>query len=239
MIQIEPFLLLARLVVVKDGKRAYDEPFHAGVNIIRSEKNSAGKSTIADLIFYALGGDLTAWKDEAAACDTVFAEVQMNGVPVTLRRDISADGQQPMWIFIGSFETAFEAPLGADWQKYPYRRFGDKESFTQVLFRLLEMPEVPADAEANITMHQLLRLMYVDQMTPVDRIFRFESRDSPLRRQAVGDLLCGVFDERIYPAQILLRQKEKEFEAVSRQLTGLNAQASPHLCDCKGLGDHA
>jgi hypothetical protein len=43
MIQIEPFLLLARLVVVKDGKRAYDEPFHAGVNIIRSEKNSAGK----------------------------------------------------------------------------------------------------------------------------------------------------------------------------------------------------
>jgi hypothetical protein len=45
MIQIEPFLLLARLVVVKDGKRAYDEPFHAGVNIIRSEKNSAGKST--------------------------------------------------------------------------------------------------------------------------------------------------------------------------------------------------
>jgi len=63
--------------------------------------------------------------------------------------------------------------------------------------------------------------MYVDQMTPVDRIFRFEARDSSLRRQAVGDLLCGAFDERIYPAQLELRNKERSYELATQQYSAL------------------
>ena len=60
--------------------------------------------------------------------------------------------------------------------------------------------------------------MYVDQLTPVDRIFRLEPNlnDSPLRRQAVGDLLCGVLDTRIYPAQLALRDLDREYEAAER-----------------------
>ncbi|MDB5578898.1 MAG: hypothetical protein JWR80_4074 [Bradyrhizobium sp.] len=223
MARLDPSLRLARLVVLKDGKRAYDEHFHRGVNIIRGvpgKGNSVGKSTIADLIFYALGGDVTQWKHEAGLCDFVFAEVFLNGVTVTLRREISVSSQQPMWIYFGAFEES--SAVGADgWQRYTYRRLMDRESFTQVLFRLMGMPEVPAEAEANITMHQLLRLMYVDQMTPVDRIFRFEAKDSALRRQAVGDLACGVFDERLYPAQLELRAKEKEFEAAAQQFNAM------------------
>lgn len=224
MTRLDPSLRLARLVVTKDGHRAYDEAFHVGVNIIRGvpgQANSVGKSTIADLIFYGLGGDLFAWKDEAKSCDLVFTEVVLNGSVVTLRREITENSQQPMWIFFGNFETSISS-ADEGWQKYPYRRYGDKESFTQVLFRLMSMPEVPAEAESNITMHQILRLMYVDQMTPVDRIFRFEAKDSPLRRQAVGDVLCGMFDERLYPAQLALRDKEKEYEAATQQFTALH-----------------
>jgi hypothetical protein len=224
MTRLDPSLRLSRLVVLKSGQRAYDEEFHAGVNIIRGvhgEGNSVGKSTIADMIFYALGGDLTQWKPEAASCDQVLAEVVLNGSVVTLRREIAEASQQPMWIYFGDFEAASGA--GADgWQRYSYRRMSDRESFTQVLFRLMDMPEVPAEAEGNITMHQLLRLMYVDQMTPVDRIFRAERNDSALRRQAVGDLLCGVFDARLYPAQLELREKEKAYEAATQQYGALN-----------------
>jgi uncharacterized protein YoxC len=221
MTRTDPTLHLSRLVVTKGGSRVYDEEFRAGVNIIRSLGNSAGKSTVVDLIFYALGGDLTIWKDEAALCDAVYAELLVNGLPVTVKRDIPEhrQGRQPMSIYIGAFEDAAEAIDG--WQKYPYQRYGDKESFTQVLFRLLNLPDIPGEAESNITMHQLLRLMYVDQLTPVDRLFRLDPNDSPLRRQAVGDLLCGIYDERIYPAQLQLRQKEKEFEAAESQLSGL------------------
>lgn len=175
MTRLDPSLRLARLIVIKDGQRAYDEVFHAGVNIIRGvqrQGNSVGKSTIADMIFYVLGGDLTTWKDEAKLCDFAIAEVVINGTTVTLRRDITDKSKQLMSIFFGDLEASQASGIEG-WQTFPYQRYQDRQSFTQVLFRILDMPEVPSEAEANITMHQLLRLMYVDQMTPVDRIFRF------------------------------------------------------------------
>lgn len=216
----DPSLCLLRLVVTKSGKSAYDETFHPGVNMIRSEGNSRGKSTIADLIFFALGGDLTEWKDEAGICDQTFAEVALNGSVVTLRRDISRTGTQlPMWVYFGPLAEG-EASAVEGWSKLSYGRFGDREGFSQVLFRALGIPEVPSD-DANITMHQLLRLMYVDQMTPVSAIFRMEERDSPNRRQAVGDLLCGVLDDRIYPSQIRARQLDREYTEVASQFSGL------------------
>ncbi|MER9247755.1 hypothetical protein [Mesorhizobium sp. M0590] len=220
MIRFDPILTLNRLVVEKGQAAAYDEKFKLGINMIRSEGNSRGKSTIADLIFFALGGDLTSWKDEAGKCDRTLAEVQINGSPLTLKREIAlSTTQQPMWIFFGPLEQARNSATEG-WQKFGYRRAGERESFTQVLFRTLGLPEVPSE-ESNITAHQVLRLMYVDQMTPVNRIFRLDQNDSPQRRQAVGDLLCGVFDERIYPGQIRLRQLDREYAASSLQLSGL------------------
>jgi ABC-type transporter Mla subunit MlaD len=216
----DPSLRLVRLVVTKSGQSAYDEKFHLGVNMIRSDGNSRGKSTIAELIFFALGGDLTEWKDEAGICDQTFAEVALNGSVVTLRRDISRTGSQlPMWIYFGPISEA-EGSAVEGWSKLPYGRYGDRDGFSQVLFRAMAMPEVPSD-EANITMHQLLRLMYVDQMTPVSAIFRMEDRDTPNRRQAVGDLLCGVLDDRIYPSQIRARQLGREYDEVATQFVGL------------------
>ncbi len=220
MTRLNPSLFLNRLLVRKGSKSAYDETFHLGVNVIRSEGNSRGKSTIADLIFFALGGDLTVWKDEAAQCDFTLAEVSLSGATLSLKREIQpVSGQKPMWLYYGGATEALAASPDR-WARYSYRRLGDRESFTQVLFRVLGLPEVPAE-EANITMHQILRLMYVDQMTPVNRIFRFDPQDAPLRRQAVGDLLCGLLDERIYPAQMKVRQFENEYSAVSQQLSGL------------------
>ena len=220
MIRRDPSMRLIRLVVTKSGKGAYDETFHPGVNMIRSEGNSRGKSTIADLIFFALGGDLTEWKDEAGSCDQTVAEVALNGSIVTLRRDISKSSTQvPMWIFFGTLSEAENSAVEG-WSKLPYGRYGDREGFSQVLFRALGIPEVPSD-DANITMHQLLRLMYVDQMTPVNAIFRMEERDAPNRRQAVGDLLCGVLDDRIYPSQIRARQLDREYAEITSQFTGL------------------
>ncbi|MBY3368474.1 hypothetical protein [Rhizobium laguerreae] len=104
-------------------------------------------------------------------------------------------------------------------------RFGDRLGFSQVLFTALTMPEVPSD-DANITTHQLLRLMYVDQMTPVNKIFRMEEKDAPNRRQAVGDLLCGVLDARIYPSQIKARQLEREYSEATSRLSALTLPPS-------------
>jgi hypothetical protein len=58
------------------------------------------------------------------------------------------------------------------------------------------IPEAISDGSSNITMHQVLRLLYEDQLTPVQRIFRAENFDTWQARQAVGDrnlgLMCGI-----------------------------------------------
>ena len=76
---------LRRLRITRNGKAVYDQEFHLGVNIIRGE-NGVGKSTIADFIFYILGGEFDNWKGYAKLCDEIQAEVVTRGGVITLRR---------------------------------------------------------------------------------------------------------------------------------------------------------
>ena len=65
-------LFLNRMVIyTNNGKVAYDEIFHKGVNIIRG-KNSSGKSTITHFIFYVLGGAFNDWVKEAKQCNVLM-----------------------------------------------------------------------------------------------------------------------------------------------------------------------
>lgn len=43
-------MIVERMLVQKDGKSAYDEHYHIGVNVIRGD-NSSGKSTILNFIY--------------------------------------------------------------------------------------------------------------------------------------------------------------------------------------------
>ena len=164
----EPTLIVNRLVIQRAELAVYDERFHPGVNVIRGA-NSSGKSTILNFIFYGLGGDLADWSETALLCERVLIEVQLNGKLATLSRDVSQQIGQPMEIFGGDYETSEKAPR-AEWVRYPYRRSANQESFSQALFRLLNIPEVASDISGNITMHQLLRLLYADQLSPVDNL---------------------------------------------------------------------
>lgn len=110
-------LILKRLkIYTQEGKVAYDEKFHKGVNIIRGD-NSSGKSTISHYIFYALGGSFTSWVDEALDCNAVFAEVSLNGVVATLKREVSASSGQPMYIFWGKLREAIKVTEPGQWIK--------------------------------------------------------------------------------------------------------------------------
>src|SRR4051812_9933545 len=115
---LEPTLRLVRLVVWAHGQVAYDQQFHRGVNIIRGA-NGSGKSTVLDFIFYALGGDFTKWKREAAQCDDVFAEVLINGSAATLRRKIGG-ARQSMATYWGAYEQAGASAVEG-WQIYPFQ----------------------------------------------------------------------------------------------------------------------
>jgi hypothetical protein len=219
MIENKPTLILNELIVRDyNNKIVYNEKFHLGVNIIRGN-NSSGKSTISNFIFYVLGGAFSNWTTEAKNCKDVTAEVLINDAIFTLRRDIGKSFLIPLQIFWGSYEESKTDSL--NWNVYPYRVTEDIVSFSNVLFNALNFPEVKSDFDSNITMHQILRLLYVDQETPPQSIFKYENFDSPLTRKTVSEILLGIYDDSLYLDRINLRNNGKELEVKEREYKNL------------------
>ncbi len=214
-------LFLNRLYVLTDqGNVAYDEQFHKGVNIIRGD-NSSGKSTITHFIFFVLGGAFNDFVPEARKCSVVFAEVEMNNAIFTIKREVKDEEgnisiQAPLYFFWGNMNESFNPPVNKTWQKFGYRTTENKKSFSNVLFDNLDLPIVKGDS--NITFHQILRLLYIDQESPTSSLFYYEHFDSQLTRETISDLLLGVYNEELYEKKRRLIAAEKEFENVKSEI---------------------
>lgn len=220
MTQDRPYLFLNRLVVTTHtGAIAYDEKFHRGVNIIRG-KNSSGKSTVSNFIFYALGGDYNNWNTESLKCHEVFAEVEINKAVYTFKRVVTPNLRQPMSIYWGNFETARQDLI--NWKVFSYQQTDDKVSFTNIIFNALNFPEVKSESESNITLHQILRLLYIDQDSPTQCLFRREIFDQPQTRQAISEVLLGIYDDELYNNRLTLRKASRDYDDKKREFDNLN-----------------
>jgi len=215
-------LFLQRLYILTETEEvAYDEPFHNGVNIIRGD-NSSGKSTITHFIFYVLGGAFNDFVPEARACSKVYAQVKMNEAVFTIRRNLVKDendnisGQSPLYFFWGNLDEALNPPEDKIWQRFGYNTRGTNKSFSNVIFDCLELPIVKGDN--NITIHQLLRLLYIDQESPTSSLFYYENFDSQLTRETVSDLFLGVYNEELYEKKRRLIEAEKELSSVKADI---------------------
>jgi len=213
------YLKLNRLQVIKEGSPVFDEEFHNGINIIRGH-NSTGKSTISNFIFFALGGEFVDWLPEAGSCDFVIAELEINGALITVKREIENTQRRPMLIFIGGFDKA-TASNYEGWHIYPYSKSNKTESFSQLLFKALDFPEISTENQESITINQILRLLYVDQLSSLDSLMRNEDFDSPLIRNAIGNLLLGTYNDDLLKIQIELRKKEREYNDVKKQVKAI------------------
>lgn len=200
-------------VIAADGGVAYDERFHHGVNIIRGD-NSSGKSTITQLLFYALGGHCPHFVAEVSRCREVFVEVQAGAATMTLSRPITVSrtggvlAKQPMTIHWGTLDEAVSQTC--DSHQFGYAATSQRQSFSAALFDLLQIPH--AHADSAITMHQLLRLMYVDQDTPSQMLFCYEPFDRQEIRESVADLLMGIFDHTLYDSKKRQRSLQDELK---------------------------
>jgi predicted nucleic acid-binding Zn-ribbon protein len=214
-----PNLQINRLVIFSSGVRVFDEHFHKGLNVLRGE-NSSGKSTIMDFLFFGLGGDLYDWREAALNCDLVYLQAAMNGSVITLSREVSNQPMRAMRMYFGDMDSALAS--GADgWQLFPYAR-GNKESFSQVIFRLIGLPEIQTgESQTKITVNQILRLLYADQISPIDKIFRFQQFDDATTRQNVGDLLCGGYSDDLYSATIRIQNAGKELTEVNHRVKSI------------------
>lgn len=215
-------------VLTAEDKVAYDERFHHGVNIIRGA-NSSGKSTITHLLFYGLGGDYTRFVEHARHCSRVMVEVSMDDATLTLSRPIEKDregkvlSQRPMTIHWGTLDEALQGTCPSN--TFGYKASDNKSSFSNVLFETMEMPIVQGDS--NITMHQLLRLLYIDQESPTASLFYFEPFDNQTTRETVADLLLGIFDKELYAAKVRVKDLEHEISDARSELRALEHILSP------------
>ena len=230
-------LFLRRLrVVTRDDKVAYDEAFHKGINIIRGQ-NSSGKSTITHLIFFSLGGSYSNFVPEVYKCAYVMAEIEMNGVVVTTRRYFeftkagAINPNADMLIYFGDIEASLADDGFHNWQRYGYRMSAERRSFSNILFELLGLPEMKADS--NITMHQILRLMYFDQESPTGSLFFFDTFDREITRETTSELLLGLYNENLSSAKLELidvtrkLSEKKESERIAREfLSNSRTQSS-------------
>ncbi|MFT3909717.1 MAG: AAA family ATPase [Ferruginibacter sp.] len=215
-------LFLNRLIVyTQSGKIAYDEKYHKGVNIICGD-NSSGKSTITHFIFYVLGGAFNDWVKEAKLCSQVVAEVEMNGAVMVLKREINispvthkGNHLEPIYIYWGTFDESQKSGVN-DWQKFNYNTTDDKKSFSNVFFENLDLPIVKGDN--NITFHQILRLLYVDQDSPTSSLFLYEQFDTVLTRETVSDLLLGVYNQELYDSKQRLIDASNELDDIRKEI---------------------
>ena len=215
-------LFLNRLrILTEEGLIAYDEIFHKGVNIIRGD-NSSGKSTITHFIFFVLGGSFNDFVPEGRKCSIVFAEVEMNSAVLTIKRELTKDEdgnistQAPLYFFWGGMNESLNPPIDKVWQKFGYKTTENRKSFSNVMFENLGLPIVKGDS--NITFHQILRLLYIDQDSPTSSLYYYEHFDSQLTRETVSDLLLGVYNEELYENKRRLIVAEKELESIKSEI---------------------
>ncbi len=214
----KPTLIIKRMIAAKEGSFVYDESFHSGLNIIRGQ-NGSGKTTITQLIAFGLGREVAALKPEILLCDYVYLELSINNSPYTLRRELESTARRPLDIFEGSSEQALTADISS-WKRFPFNGTSDRESFSQVLFEIMGMPQTKG-ASSKLTMNQLLRVCYAEQSNPASAIFTLEQFDSALTREATFSLLTGLYNDDLYADQIKRDELDKQLQKTSDQLTAI------------------
>ncbi len=212
-------LFVERLVILSGSKRVYDQPFHSGINILRGT-NTTGKSTVMDLLVFGLGAEITSWNEHQSKCDSVIVEITLNGFILTIKREITDSGKSPMLFFEGTIDESQKD--AENWQRFPNRRSAEKHSYSQQLFEMLGLPQHKTDDSKNLTMHQILRLIYVDQLSATEKLLNADlNYDNVTIRRAIGEYLLGLDDLESHNLRQDLITANKEFERFNGELKAI------------------
>ena len=219
MMQLKPSLHIDRLLIKQNDKIVYDENFHLGVNFIIGA-NGSGKTTIIESIIHVLGGDIINKKHEFSNCSNVYAQVNINGRTYVFKRDITNDtSKPPLDIYEGTYE---DSQISSEnlWSRYTLRRSNNQKSFSEMIFTLLGLPEEKLENSQNITINSILRLLYEDQQSDSDKIFKnaeypAEKGDT---RQAISDLLLNIDDFALLNLKTQYNKKNREYGDLDGQL---------------------
>lgn len=214
-----PFLMIKRFVVKRGDNHVYDQTFKLGLNIIRGD-NTTGKSTIMDLMYFALGAEITEWTTEQELCDEAIMEVQFNYIPYCLRREITDTGKSAMYIFEGTMGEALSD--ASKWFRFPNARSDSVQSYSQKMFELLALPSHRTDDSKNLTMHQILRLLYIDQLSETTKLLKEDKKfDNASLRRAIGEYMLGIDNLDAHNLRQELIEANSKFDKANSELKAI------------------
>jgi DNA repair exonuclease SbcCD ATPase subunit len=186
----QPFLVRQLTVVTSGARHPYR--FRAGINVI-SGPVGTGKSSLLELIRYALGGDATLTNAVIQAVQRVVLEAQLGSDNYRLERQIGDTTVQAT-----NLRTGEQATYSVRHSK----RYGRLSSF---LLEALELPEArlvrsrtqPSASSSPLSFYDYYAYCYVPQ-AEIDRsvVHHLETvREN--RRRSTFELLFGLSDQEI------------------------------------------
>ncbi|RTL52413.1 MAG: hypothetical protein EKK46_11020 [Rhodocyclaceae bacterium] len=97
-------------------------------------------------------------------------------------------------------------------------------SFSQLAFELFGWGTHKTDGYDNLTMHQVLRLMYIDQETPSNKLFRAEpaNADSESTRTAIAEFLLSLDDLESHKTRQRLLSASRAMEKATSELSAIH-----------------
>lgn len=196
-----------KMLVFQNNNCALDVDFKDGLNVIFG-KNSAGKSSLLDVLIYSLGGEEINFTPIVKECTHVLTEIQIENSFLTIYREISSKKREALSLFYGKIEIATSSD-DSEWHNFPYNSFSEKFGFSKVFFDFLNYPET-VSTETSITTHQLLRILYADQVNNHLPIFRYELWDNAEKRLAIRDYIFGIFSGELYEQQLYNKNISKQ-----------------------------
>lgn len=179
---------------------SYTSPIlKSGVNILEGE-NGAGKTTFSSLVYFGLGGNVKWFKDDSSEKHVQIVGDKSNYVEITLLID---NQQYILTRYLYKFEVNIVSPT--DVLSLPINR-SSNNNFTfsdWILGKLkIKVVEIYQGTEFyKLNFLDLFRLLYYDQNTPVDKIYKRPDSenyisDSGIIRKAIFEILTGnSFDD--------------------------------------------
>lgn len=202
------------MMVFQGKKCALEVDLLEGLNVIYG-KNSAGKSSLLDVLIYSLGGEDISFTPIVRLCSVVFSEIQIDNNYLTISREINDKPREGLSIYFGKISDAITA-VDSEWHNFPYNSYSEKFGFSKIFFDYLNYPET-VSSETSITTHQLLRVLYADQSNNHLPIFRYERWDNSEKRIAIRDYIFGLFSGELYEQQLLKKNYDKQLsESISK-----------------------
>jgi hypothetical protein len=121
-------------------------------------------------------------------------------------------------IYEGEYDKAMKDADG--WLDYGSRRNNERLSFSEMMFELFDWGQYKSDSYQNLTMHQIMRLIYLSQSSDSNRIFRKESTrsDNENTRTAIAEFLFGLDDLETHSVRQNLLKYERDYENTGTEL---------------------